>query len=98
MLMGIFPPQPNTYDHTHWATRDPVRSPLDKPVRAKPVVGSVTTSESLVLYVCLFVFVFFLAQEPGLTDLNRRGAPGAGEPGAGFPFAPVSWWVFGQLT
>ncbi|KAH9235388.1 hypothetical protein K456DRAFT_1644197 [Colletotrichum gloeosporioides 23] len=34
-----------TYDHTHWKTRDPVRSPIDKPVRAGLVVGSVTTSE-----------------------------------------------------
>ena len=49
----------NTYDHTHWGTQDPVRSPLDKPVRAKLVVGSVTTSESLVLYVFL-TFFFFL--------------------------------------
>ena len=40
-----------TYDHTHWRTRDPVRSPIDKPARARLVVGSVTTSESLVLYV-----------------------------------------------
>ena len=40
-----------TYDHTHWKIRDPVRSPIDKPVRARLVVGSVTTSESLVLYV-----------------------------------------------
>ncbi|KAI3320080.1 hypothetical protein HD806DRAFT_507670 [Xylariaceae sp. AK1471] len=42
-------PDLSTYDHTHWKTRDPVRSPIDKPVRAKLVVGSVTTSESLVL-------------------------------------------------
>ncbi|KAK1637112.1 hypothetical protein BDP81DRAFT_218674 [Colletotrichum phormii] len=40
-----------TYDHTHWKTRDPVRSPIDKPMRAGLVVGSVTTSEYLVLYV-----------------------------------------------
>ncbi|KAK0620964.1 hypothetical protein B0T14DRAFT_587877, partial [Immersiella caudata] len=45
--------QANTYDHTHWKTRDPVRSPIDKPVRAGLVVGSVTTSESPVLYVFL---------------------------------------------
>ncbi|KAK1726064.1 uncharacterized protein BDZ83DRAFT_270851 [Colletotrichum acutatum] len=38
-----------TYDHTHWKTRDPVRSPIDKPMRAGLVVGSVTTSEYLVL-------------------------------------------------
>ena len=41
----------NTYDHTHWRIRDPVRSPIDKLVRARLVVGSVTTSESPVLYV-----------------------------------------------
>ncbi len=40
-----------TYDHTHQTAWDPVRSPLNKLVRAKSVVGSVTTSESLVLYV-----------------------------------------------
>ncbi len=34
-----------------WITRDPVRSPLDKPLTAALVVGSVTTSESVVLYV-----------------------------------------------
>ena len=45
------PPLTSTYDHTHKKIRDPVRSPLDKLVRARPVVGWVTTSESLVLYV-----------------------------------------------
>ena len=49
----------NTYDHTHWKTRDPVRSPIDKPVRARLVVGSVTTSESLVLYVFFSFHYFF---------------------------------------
>src|SRR4051812_37064876 len=44
----------DTYDHTHWKARDPVRSPIDKPVRAGPVVGWVTTSESPVLYVFFF--------------------------------------------
>ena len=39
------------YDHRHQKTRDPVRSPLDKLATARLVVGSVTTSESLVLYV-----------------------------------------------
>ncbi|KAK0709759.1 hypothetical protein B0T26DRAFT_722853 [Lasiosphaeria miniovina] len=24
---------PYKYDHTHWKTRDPVRSPIDKPVK-----------------------------------------------------------------
>ncbi|KAK1988989.1 hypothetical protein LZ30DRAFT_389067 [Colletotrichum cereale] len=45
---------PITYDHTHWRIRDPVRSPIDKPVRAGLVVESVTISEYLVLYVFLF--------------------------------------------
>ena len=43
-----------TYDHRYWKARDPVRSPIDKPVTARLVVGSVTTSESLVLYVSFF--------------------------------------------
>ena len=47
----------DTYDHRYWKARDPVRSPIDKPVTAKLVVGWVTTSESLVLYVFLVVFV-----------------------------------------
>ncbi|KAI0906119.1 hypothetical protein F4823DRAFT_608493 [Ustulina deusta] len=49
------------YDHTLWKARDPVRSPLDKPERAKSVVGSVTTGESLVLYIYFFEnsFSFF---------------------------------------
>ncbi|KAH8838302.1 hypothetical protein MCOR07_003377 [Pyricularia oryzae] len=38
-----------TYDHTHWNIRDPVRSPLVKPVRAEPVLRWVTTGESSVL-------------------------------------------------
>ncbi|KAK2050221.1 hypothetical protein LZ31DRAFT_548593 [Colletotrichum somersetense] len=46
-----------TCDHTHWRTRDPVRSPIDKPVRAGVVVGSVTTGECPVLHV--FGVLFF---------------------------------------
>ena len=45
----------STYDHRIWRTRDPVRSPLVKPDTAGLVVGSVTTSESLVLYVVIFL-------------------------------------------
>ena len=41
----------STYDHRIWKTRGPVRSPLAKPDTAGLVVGSVTISESLVLYV-----------------------------------------------
>jgi hypothetical protein len=47
--------EPSTYDHTYQRTRDPVRSPIDKLVRGGLVVGSVTTSESPLLY----VFVVF---------------------------------------
>ena len=51
------PPVSITYDHIHKRTRDPVRSPLDKLVRAKLVLRSVTTGESLVLYVMLFLLL-----------------------------------------
>ena len=57
------PLETDTYDHRYWRTRDPVRSPIDKPVTARLVIGSVTTSESLVLYVFFpppFPFSFFL--------------------------------------
>ena len=47
------------YDHTLWKTRDPVRSPIDKPERAELVVGSVTTGESLVLYIGFYYFLIF---------------------------------------
>ncbi|KAM5516544.1 hypothetical protein FOXYSP1_03495 [Fusarium oxysporum f. sp. phaseoli] len=48
-----------TYDHTYQRTRDPVRSPIDKLVRGGLVVGSVTTSESPLLYVfTVFYFCF----------------------------------------
>ena len=47
-----------TYDHRHWKARDPVRSPLVKPVIGGLVVGSVTTSEYPLLYV-FFSFFFF---------------------------------------
>lgn len=60
---------PSTYDHTYQRTRDPVRSPLDKLVRARLVVGSVTTSESLVLY-AFFGWVFIASTTtPGGVEL-----------------------------
>ena len=62
--------EPSTYDHTHWKTRDPVRSPIDKPVRARLVVGSVTTSESLVLYVSFF-FLFLLFYNQSRLEVRR---------------------------
>ncbi|KAK3385274.1 hypothetical protein B0H63DRAFT_472641 [Podospora didyma] len=55
----VFHTQNITYDHRHWKARDPVRSPIDKPVTARLVVGWVTTSESLVLYVIPPPFCFF---------------------------------------
>jgi hypothetical protein len=52
-LPGIIPNSEvsGTYDHTYQRTRDPVRSPIDKLIRGGLVVGSVTTSESPLLYV-----------------------------------------------
>ena len=41
----------STYGHRYWKARDPVRSPLVKPVIGGLVVGSVTTSEYPLLYV-----------------------------------------------
>ncbi|KAJ9158440.1 hypothetical protein NKR19_g3313 [Coniochaeta hoffmannii] len=40
-----------TYDHRRRKTRDPVRSPTDKPAIVRLVLGWVTTGESLMLYV-----------------------------------------------
>ncbi len=48
------------YDHTHRKARDPVRSPQVKLMRAGLVVGSVTTSEYLVLYVFFAPLYTFL--------------------------------------
>jgi hypothetical protein len=45
------------YGHRYWEARD--RSPIDKPVTAGLVVGSVTTSESLVLNLN-FLFKFWI--------------------------------------
>ena len=42
------------YDQRLWRTRDPVRSPIDKPETARSVVGWGTTSEFLVLYVSVY--------------------------------------------
>ena len=56
-----FTSSPFTYDHRHWNARDPVRSPLVKPVIGGLVVGSVTTSEYPLLYVLFLDFIpFFL--------------------------------------
>jgi hypothetical protein len=52
-----------TYDHRHRKTRDPVRSPIDKPVIARLVLGWVTTGESLVLYVLFLSFFMSFGTE-----------------------------------
>ena len=54
----LFVRKRSTYDHRIWRMRGPVRSPIAKPDTARLVVGSVTTSESLVLYVLHFVHIF----------------------------------------
>ena len=48
----------STYDHRVWKTGLPVRSAVLKPHAGRLVVGWVTTSESLLLYV--FALFFFL--------------------------------------
>ena len=48
--------QPSTYDHRDQAAGHPVRSAIHKLVIGRLVVGSVTTSESILLY----VFSFYL--------------------------------------
>jgi hypothetical protein len=45
---------PGTYDHRVWRTGLPVRSAVLKPHAGRLVVGWVTTSESLLLYVFVF--------------------------------------------
>ena len=48
----------STYDHRVWKTGLPVRSAVLKPHAGRLVVGWVTTSESLLLYVFV-LFVLF---------------------------------------
>ncbi len=62
----------STYDHRYWKARDPVCSPLDKPVTARPVVGWLTTSESLVLYVFFVPFELKLQYRPGYTQIREQ--------------------------
>ncbi|KAK0729497.1 hypothetical protein B0H67DRAFT_650685, partial [Lasiosphaeris hirsuta] len=65
-----------TYDHRYWRTRDPVRSPIDKPVTARLVVGSLTTSEPLVLYVLFGVSrpIFFCYFQLLVSEARRSAA------------------------
>ncbi|KAH9226079.1 hypothetical protein K456DRAFT_1934172 [Colletotrichum gloeosporioides 23] len=74
----------NTCGHTQWKTRDPVRSPNDKPLRAGVVVGSVTTGECLVLHVhhrCIHIFCFFGGWGPKHTLYSRQPVSGGWGPG-----------------
>jgi hypothetical protein len=57
-----------TYDHRLRTTGHPVRSAIHKPQIGRLVVGWVTTSEYLLLYVFIFYIFepYFLATENGL--------------------------------
>ncbi|PYI00102.1 hypothetical protein BO71DRAFT_454952, partial [Aspergillus ellipticus CBS 707.79] len=59
-----------TYDHRVWRTGLPVRSAVLKPHAGRLVVGWVTTSESLLLYV--FVFFFLLAYKIWMRRISMR--------------------------
>ncbi|KAM5510423.1 hypothetical protein FOXYSP1_10523 [Fusarium oxysporum f. sp. phaseoli] len=61
-----------TYDHSSWRIRGPVRSPRVKPRSAGLVVGSVTTSEYLVLYVFWCLFLFLLLRYAQYQDWRGR--------------------------
>ena len=61
--------QTSTYDHRVWRTGLPVRSAVLKPHAGRLVVGWVTTSESLLLYV--FMFLFFFAYLSYITEVGR---------------------------
>ena len=48
----------STYDHRVWRTGLPVRSAVLKPHAGELVVGWVTTSESSLMYVFIFLLLF----------------------------------------
>ncbi|KAJ9483967.1 hypothetical protein VN97_g9422 [Penicillium thymicola] len=54
----------NTYDHRVWKTGLPVRSAVLKPHAGELVVGWVTTSESSLLYVFVFVLYTSILNPP----------------------------------
>jgi hypothetical protein len=58
-----------TYDHRLRRTGHPVRSAIHKPQIGRLVVGWVTTSEYLLLYVLFFssFFLFFFLDAPSVT-------------------------------
>ena len=55
----------HTYDHRVWRTGLPVRSAVLKPHAGRLVVGWVTTSESLLLYVFFFSSLFGVSVDYG---------------------------------
>ncbi|PYI13739.1 hypothetical protein BO99DRAFT_451948 [Aspergillus violaceofuscus CBS 115571] len=60
---------PHTYDHRVWKTGLPVRSAVLKPHAGRLVVGWVTTSESLLLY----VFHVFFAISTDFPPSSKKG-------------------------
>ncbi|KAJ6178282.1 L-lysine 2-3-aminomutase [Penicillium mononematosum] len=62
-----------TYDHTVWKIGLPVRSAVLKPHAGELVVGWVTTSESSLLYVFVFLFIHRI-HENWLMSSSRDGA------------------------
>ena len=58
LYLAIAIEQSSTYDHRVWKTGLPVRSAVLKPHAGRLVVGWVTTSESLLLYVFVSIFCF----------------------------------------
>ena len=55
MYINTFTSNSSTYDHRVWKTGLPVRSAVLKPHAGRLVVGWVTTSESRLLYVFVFL-------------------------------------------
>ena len=55
--------QPDTYDHRVWKIGLPVRSAVLKPHAGELVVGWVTTSESSLLYVFIFLLTVVLFED-----------------------------------
>ena len=90
---------PSTYDHRVWKTGLPVRSAVLKPHAGRLVVGWVTTSESLLLYVFMPLFLFYHAAKWNVAFLYapnsclvvmRRCIPELSNPHQpSVPFAPV---------
>ena len=72
MYIMLYPPYSSTYDHRVWRTGLPVRSAVLKPHAGRLVVGWVTTSESLLLYVFSFNFAFHVLLDTEIVGLASR--------------------------